>query len=109
MKPNYQIILIGILLLFVSYLLWERYLFLNTPKQEIPNYTKYFDSITKQNNILKYKIDSLDLLKKEHITYYKYTKLKYDTIQISIDTMPGIDGTKFLLSISRQLTSKGIE
>lgn len=40
---------------------------------------------------------------------YNKTNLKYDTIQIVIDSMPSIDGTKLLLSISRELTSKGIE
>ena len=69
----------------------------------------YLDSVKKSNNALKSKIDSLDLLKKEQLNVYYKTKWKYDTLKITIDTMPPLDATKLLLSKSRQLTSKGIE
>lgn len=76
------------------------------PKEEI---VKYLDSLNKQNELLYAKVDSLQKVKTELYKEYHKVKLKYDTIQIAIDTMPDIEGTKFLLSVSRQLTIKGIE
>jgi len=70
---------------------------------------KKLDSIQKQTNILKSHIDSINLLKKEQLNVYYKTKWKYDTLKITIDTMPPLDATKLLLSKSRQLTNKGIE
>jgi GTP-binding protein EngB required for normal cell division len=69
----------------------------------------YLDSIEKHNEVVFSKIDSLDRLKHEEYKVYEQLNLKYDTIQIAIDTMPDIDGTKYLLTISRQLTLKGVE
>jgi hypothetical protein len=69
----------------------------------------YLDSLNNQNKILLSRIDSLDLNKKERILTYHTLKYKYDTIKIIIDSMPPMDATLFLLSKSRQLTSKGIE
>lgn len=69
----------------------------------------FIDSIDKANSIYFKKIDSLEYVKHEEYRTYEKIKLKYDTIQIAIDTMPNINGTKYLLSISRQLTAKGIE
>jgi len=69
----------------------------------------FIDSIDKANDIYFKKIDSLEYVKHEEYRTYEKIKLKYDTIQIAIDTMPDINGTKYLLSISRQLTAKGVE
>ena len=98
----------GLILLFCLFLIWDR-AFQESQPDKSEQIIKYLDSIEQQNRILKFKIDSLDLLKKEQYNIYYKTKLKYDTIQINIDTMPNVDATKFLLSISRQLTVKGIE
>lgn len=70
---------------------------------------KHLDSLEKRTNALIFKIDSLDLLKKQQLTLYYKTKWKYDTLKTIIDTMPPLDGTKLLLSKSRQLTNQGIE
>ena len=70
---------------------------------------KHLDSLEKRTNALIFKIDSLDLLKKQQLTLYYKTKWKYDTLKTTIDTMPPLDGTKLLLSKSRQLTNQGIE
>ena len=72
-------------------------------------FLKHLDSLEKRTNALIFKIDSLNLLKKEQLNVYYKTKLTYDTLKITIDTMPPLDGTKLLLSKSRQLTNKGIE
>ena len=69
----------------------------------------YLDELNNQNKILFSKIDSLDLNKKEKLTVYHTTTLKYDTLKIIVDSMPPIDATLFLLSKSRHLTDKGIE
>ena len=69
----------------------------------------YLDELNNQNKILFSKIDSLDLNKKEKLTVYHTTTLKYDTLKIIVDSMPPMDATLFLLSKSRQLTSTGIE
>jgi hypothetical protein len=63
----------------------------------------------KRNESFLSRVDSLSTLKHEQFSYYEKINLKYDTIQIALDTMPDIDGTKFLLTISRQLTAKGVE
>lgn len=70
---------------------------------------KRLDSIEKHTNALIFKIDSLDLLKKQQLTLYYKTKWSYDTLKTIIDTMPPLDGTKLLLTKSRQLTNQGIE
>jgi len=69
----------------------------------------FIDSIDKANDIYFEKIDSLEHIKHEEYIRYEKITIKYDTIQIAIDTMPNIEGTKYLLTISRQLTAKGIE
>jgi hypothetical protein len=109
MRNKIEAALIGILSLVVCYLLWERKAFPSKPEGYEGKLVAYMDSMDKRNKLLFNKIDSIQ---KEKVTLYKeYTnvKLKYDTIQIAIDTMPDLDGTKFLLTISRQLTAKGIE
>lgn len=109
MKNKLEAVLIGILLLSVLYLLWERQAFPSKPENYDSKFIAYMDSMDRRNKLLFNKIDSLQ---KEKVTLYKeYTKvkLKYDTIQIAIDTMPDLEGTKLLLSISRQLTAKGVE
>lgn len=73
------------------------------------DFVKHLDSIEKRQSALIFKLDSLHLLKKEQLNVYYKTKLTYDTLKITIDTMPPLDGTKLLLSKSRQLTNKGIE
>jgi len=98
---------IGILLLAVSYLIWERYMFPVSHNEE--KFMAYLDSMNKRNEIMFNKIDSLSTVKHDQYRLYEQINLKYDTIQVAIDTMPDIDGTKLLLSISRQLTSKGVE
>jgi hypothetical protein len=72
-------------------------------------FLKHLDSLEKRTNALIFKIDSLDLLKKQQLTLYYKTQWKYDTLKTIIDTMPPLDGTKLLLSKSRQLTNQGIE
>lgn len=69
----------------------------------------YLDSFNKRNELLYAKVDSLQKVKTNLYKEYTKTKTKYDTVQIAIDTMPSLDATKLLLSISRQLTAKGIE
>ena len=98
---------IGILLLAVSYLIWERYMFPVSHNEE--KFMAYLDSMNKRNEIMFNKIDSLSTVKHDQYRLYEQINLKYDTIQVAIDTIPDIDGTKLLLSISRQLTSKGVE
>lgn len=98
---------IGILLLVVSYLLWERYMFPVSHDED--KFMAYLDSMNKRNELMFNKLDSLSTVKHDQYRLYEQINLKYDTIQIAIDTMPDIDGTKFLLTISRQLTAKGVE
>jgi len=69
----------------------------------------FIDSIDKANDTYFEKLHSLEHIKHEEYKTYEKITLKYDTIQIAIDTMPDIDGTKYLLTISRQLTAKGVE
>jgi hypothetical protein len=78
-------------------------------KDKTDKVLNYLDSINNSNKILFSKIDSLDLNKKEKLTLYYKTILKYDTLKITVDSMPPFDATLFLLSKSRQLTAEGIE
>lgn len=102
-------------LIFISFLAYFVYSYISLDKdtksgENTSNKVlNYLDSIDKRNKILFSKIDSLDLNKKEKLTVYNNTTLKYDTLKIMVDSMPPIDATIFLLSKSRQLTDKGIE
>jgi hypothetical protein len=91
----------------VAYLLWEK----NTLQERAyeSKFLSYLDSMNTRNELLFSKIDSLQHVKTQLYSEYTKVKLKYDTVQIAIDTMPDLEGTKLLLSISRQLTSKGVE
>jgi hypothetical protein len=91
----------------VAYLLWEK----NTLQERAyeSKFLSYLDSMNTRNELLFSKVDSLQHVKTQLYSEYTKVKLKYDTVQIAIDTMPDLEGTKLLLSISRQLTSKGIE
>jgi hypothetical protein len=99
-----------IFLLFIIAMAVSYRIFTPTPIQ-IPSkeITNYLDSLNKKNELLYAKVDSLQKVKTELYKEYTKTKIKYDTIQIAIDTMPDLEGTKLLLSISRQLTIKGVE
>lgn len=97
-----------ILIVIGIYLYWN-YSIQEAKEETTSNVLSYLDSIENKNKILFSKIDSLDLNKKEKLTIYHTTTLKYDTIKILIDSMPPLDATLFLLSKSRHLTSKGIE
>jgi hypothetical protein len=70
---------------------------------------KKLDSIKAEEQKLFHKIDSLSVIRTRLVTKYETTTLYYDTIRIRIDSMPDTDALYFLLSKSRQLTSKGIE
>ncbi len=96
-----NIILLGV----IAYLLFKDY----SEEQETNQVLSFIDSIDKANDTYFEKIDSLEHIKHEEYRTYEKINLKYDTIQIAIDTMPDLDGTKYLLTISRQLTAKGIE
>ena len=96
-----NIILLGV----IAYLLFKDY----SEEQETNQVLSFIDSIDKANDTYFEKIDSLEHIKHEEYRTYEKITLKYDTIQIAIDTMPDINGTKYLLTISRQLTAKGIE
>jgi hypothetical protein len=106
MKNKIEAIIIGLLLIAVAFLLWERKS-LDSGSEE--KFMAYMDSMEKRNETFLSRVDSLSTLKHEQFSYYEKINLKYDTIQIALDTMPDIDGTKFLLTISRQLTAKGVE
>jgi uncharacterized protein YxeA len=106
MKNKIEVIVIGLLLIIVAFLLWERQS-LSSGSEE--KFMSYMDSMEKRNESFLSRVDSLSTLKHEQFSYYEKINLKYDTIQIALDTMPDIDGTKFLLTISRQLTAKGVE
>lgn len=77
--------------------------------QQDSSFKSYLELIETQNEYLINKIDSIETSKTEKINTYYKTKLIYDTIRTTIDTMPPLDATKLLLSKSRQLTNKGIE
>jgi uncharacterized protein YxeA len=106
MKNKIEAVIIGLLLIAVAFLLWERKS-LDSGNEE--KFMQYIDSMEKRNETFLSRVDSLSTLKHEQFSYYEKINLKYDTIQIALDTMPDIDGTKFLLTISRQLTAKGVE
>ena len=106
MKNKIEVIIIGLLLLTVAFLLWERQT-LDSGNEE--KFMAYIDSMETRNEVMFSRVDSLNTLKHEQFSYYEKINLKDDTIQIAIDTMPDIDGTKLLLTISRQLTAKGVE
>jgi hypothetical protein len=107
MRNKIEAVVIGVLALLVCFLLWERNAFPNSGNED--KFIHYMDSMEKRNESYFSKIDSLSILKHEEFKIYEKINLKYDTIQIAIDTMPDIDGTKYLLTISRQLTAKGVE
>jgi hypothetical protein len=106
MKNKIEVIVIGLLLITVAFLLWERQSLRSGSEEK---FMSYMDSMEKRNESFLSRVDSLSTLKHEQFSYYEKINLKYDTIQIALDTMPDIDGTKYLLTISRQLTAKGIE
>jgi hypothetical protein len=103
---NLSIKLNFIFFFVIVYLLY-RYEYVQ--EQDTNQIISFIDSIDKANDIYFEKIDSLEHIKHEEYITYEKINLKYDTIQIAIDTMPNIEGTKYLLTISRQLTAKGIE
>ena len=107
MRNKIEAVIIGVLALLVCFLLWERNAFPNSGNED--KFIHYMDSMEKRNETYFSKIDSLSTLKHEQFSYYEKINLKYDTIQIALDTMPNLDGTKYLLTISRQLTAKGVE
>lgn len=95
-----------ILLILVVVLVWDKYY---TEKPQEVELVKYLDSLMLTNKKLLTKVDSLSKIKIEKYKTYERINLKYDTIHIHIDTMPSVEATKFLLSISRQLSAKGVE
>lgn len=97
------VVLLFIIALVLSYRLFS------PVEQSDARLFSYLDSINKKNELLFAKVDSLQKVKTQLYKEYTKVKLKYDTIQIAIDTMPDLEGTKLLLSISRQLTAKGVE
>lgn len=101
------LVIITFLLLLVAYLWWDKEN--STQKSYESKFMKYLDSMNSRNELLYSKVDSLQKVKTNLYKEYTKVKLKYDTVQIAIDTMPDLEGTKLLLSISRQLTAKGIE
>ena len=103
---NLSIKLNFIFFFVIVYLLY-RYEYVQ--EQDTNQVISFIDSINKANDAYFEKIDSLEHIKHEEYHNYEKITLKYDTIQIAIDTMPDIDGTKYLLTISRQLTAKGVE
>jgi hypothetical protein len=98
---------LNIIFFFAIVYLLYRYEYVQ--EQDTNQVISFIDSIDKANDTYFEKIDSLEHIKHEEYHNYEKITLKYDTIQIAIDTMPDIDGTKYLLTISRQLTAKGIE
>ena len=98
--------IILVLLCISIYFVWDRYIKVKDNQIEV---IQYLDSIAKVNDKLFTKVDSLNKLKVEQYKIYEQLKLKYDTVQIHIDTIPSVDATRLLLSISRQLTAQGIE
>jgi NADPH-dependent 7-cyano-7-deazaguanine reductase QueF len=96
-----------LVLVLLGFLVWE---YIKKPVEtDSSKILLYLDSMNTRNELLFSKIDSIQKVKTQLHTEYTKVNLKYDTIQISIDTMPDLEGTKLLLSISRQLTSKGVE
>ena len=103
---NFSLKLNFVLIFIIAYLLFK---YEYVQEQDTNQVISFIDSIDKANDTYFEKIDSLEHIKHEEYHNYEKITLKYDTIQIAIDTMPDIDGTKLLLTISRQLTAKGIE
>ena len=103
---NLSVKLNFIFVLVIAYLLYK---YEYVQEQDTNQVIAFIDSIDKANDTYFEKIDSLEHIKHEEYHNYEKITLKYDTIQIAIDTMPDIDGTKYLLTISRQLTAKGVE
>ena len=97
------VVLLFIIALVLSYRLFA------PVQQDDTRLLLYLDSVNKKNELLFAKVDSLQKVKTQLYKEYRKAKLKYDTIQIAIDTMPDLEGTKLLFSISRQLTAKGVE
>lgn len=98
------------LILLIGLVSWDIYLQKTTKDNPIdPKFLLYLDSVKKSTDALLSKVDSLESTKTN--VYKEITKinLKYDTIKITIDSMLPLDATFFLLSKSRQLSSKGIE
>lgn len=95
--------------IFILVIIYLLYKYEYVQEQDTNQVIAFIDSIDKANDTYFEKIDSLEHIKHEEYHNYEKITLKYDTIQIAIDTMPDINGTKYLLTISRQLTAKGIE
>jgi len=96
-------------IIFICIIVYLLFKYEYKEEQETNQVLSFIDSIDKANDTYFEKIDSLEHIKHEEYRTYEKINLKYDTIQIAIDTMPDLDGTKYLLTISRQLTAKGIE
>lgn len=96
-------------LIIIAVVSWFYYDSKHKPDTQQNKMLRYLDSINERNKKLFEKVDSLEKVNLHVYKEYNKVNLKYDTIQIAIDTMPNIEGTKLLLSISRQLTSKGVE
>jgi len=96
-------------ILFIAVIAYLLFKYEYVQEQDTNQVISFIDSIDKANDTYFEKLDSLEHIKHEEYRTYEKITLKYDTIQIAIDTMPDIDGTKYLLTISRQLTAKGIE
>lgn len=103
---NLSIKLNFIFFFIIAYLLFK---YEYVQEQDTNQVISFIDSIDKANDTYFEKLDSLEHIKHEEYHNYEKITLKYDTIQIAIDTMPDIDGTKYLLTVSRQLTLKGVE
>lgn len=100
-------LLLYVLIGLAALIVWDK---LHTNHERAnPEIIKYLDSIHQSNKVFYKKIDSLQTVKTDQFNIYNKIKIKYDTIRTNIDTMPSLEATKFLLSISRQLTAKGIE
>jgi hypothetical protein len=109
-QPTLLTLLTILLVILISLLSWDIYLQKTTPPTVIDSkFILYLDSVKKSTDALLIKVDSLERTKTN--VYREITKinLKYDTIKITIDSMLPLDATFFLLSKSRQLSSKGIE
>ena len=96
-----------ILILLVGFDIYVNYK--SKPITTDPKIFTYLDSVRKSTDALLNKVDSLERVKTNVYKEITKIKLRYDTVQIAIDTMPDIDGTQYLLTISRQLTAKGVE
>lgn len=96
-----------IIFLLATIIVWDRasYSAKNTDTVVI----KYLDSVISNNNKLLSKVDSLQKVRNDYYTVYNEITKKYDTVRINIDTLSPIEATKLLLSMSRQLTAKGVE